>query len=137
MFCVGLLLEPIAIFSQTLPVDPTSPDTQNATRAPSTEKKPGQKPAAPTPEPRKEIAGGKTAQEIANEANNPAAPVTLIQFRDILLPKASVAGVLPGVNGASGTVNSLQMQPVLPIGPFKSFPLVQLMKLTMPFSYAS
>ena len=68
---------------------------------------------------RKEIAGGKTAQEIANEANNPAAPVTLIQFRDILLPKASVAGVLPGVNGASGTVNSLQMQPVLPIGPFK------------------
>ena len=50
-FVLVLLLVPIAIFSQTLPVDPTSPDTQNATRAPSTEKKPGQKPAAPTPEP--------------------------------------------------------------------------------------
>jgi len=56
--------------------------------------------------------------------NNPAAPVTFIQFRNILAP---------GVPGADGVANALQMQPVLPIGPFKFIPYVQLMKITMPF----
>ncbi len=73
------------------------------------------------------------AQEIANQANNPAAPVTLIQLRNILLPAASLPGLVPNVRGTGGTVNSFQLQPVLPIGPFHSFPLVQLIKITMPF----
>ena len=49
--------------------------------------------------------------------------VTFIQFRNILAPS---------ITGANGVANSLQMQPVLPIGPFHSFPLVQLVKITMP-----
>jgi hypothetical protein len=64
------------------------------------------------------------AQELANQANNPAAPLTLIQFRNILLPS------VPDTNGVT---NGLQMQPVLPIGPFHSFPWVQLVKITFPF----
>src|SRR4030095_9214706 len=66
---------------------------------------------------------GTSAQELANQANNPAAPITLIQFRNILLPD---------IAGADGAANTLQLQPVVPIGPFKSVPLVQLMKLTIP-----
>jgi len=64
-----------------------------------------------------------SAQDLANQVNNPAAPVTFIQFRDILVP------AVPGTNGVT---NALQVQPVLPIGPFKSFPFVQLVKITMP-----
>ena len=64
-----------------------------------------------------------SAQELANQVNNPAAPVTFIQFRNILLPS------YPGLKGA---INSLQLQPVLPIGPFESFPYVQLLKITFP-----
>jgi len=64
-----------------------------------------------------------SAQELANQVNNPAAPVTFIQFRNILLPSPS---------GVSGAVDALQMQPVLPIGPFHSFPHAQLMKITLP-----
>ena len=33
--------------------------------------------------------GAISAQELANQANNPAAPVTQIQFRNILLPSVS------------------------------------------------
>jgi hypothetical protein len=65
-----------------------------------------------------------TAQEIANQANNPAAPLSLIQFRNILLPS---------VSGTDGATNAFQIQPVLPIGPFRSFGLVQLVKITMEF----
>ena len=66
-----------------------------------------------------------SAQELANQVNNPAAPVTFIQFRNILLPS------YPGLKGA---INSLQLQPVLPIGPFQSFPYVQLLKITFPMA---
>lgn len=65
-----------------------------------------------------------TAQEIANQANNPAAPLSLIQFRNILLPS---------VSGTDGATNGFQIQPVLPIGPFESFGFVQLVKMTMEF----
>ena len=64
-----------------------------------------------------------SATDLANQVNNPAAPVTYIQFRNILVPD---------IAGTTGVTNSLQMQPVLPIGPFDSLPLVQLMKITMP-----
>lgn len=91
--------------------------------------------AAPqTPTPAPVGGGGVAARDIANEANNPAAPLSLIQFRNILLPTAGLPGLLPGVSGANGTVNSFQIQPVLPIGPFHSFPFVQLLKLTMPLA---
>ena len=66
-----------------------------------------------------------SAEELANQVNNPAAPLTLLQFRDVLLPS------VPGTNGA---VNAFQIQPVLPIGPFHSFPIVQLVKITIPFN---
>jgi hypothetical protein len=88
-----LLSSPTVILGQAPPVAQTQSDTQSS----PTEKQSAQKPSAPAAKPRKEIAGGKTAQEIANEANNPAAPVTLIQFRDILLPNALAPGLVPGV----------------------------------------
>jgi hypothetical protein len=64
-----------------------------------------------------------TPRDIANQVNNPAAPVTQIQFRNILIPN------IPGTDGVS---NGLQMQPVVPIGPFGHLPYVQLMKITLP-----
>ena len=94
-----------------------APATQNLPPSPGTaQTAAAQKPAAK--------AAGPSAQDLANQVNNPAAPVTFIQFRNILAP---------GVPGADGVANALQMQPVLPIGPFKFIPYVQLMKITMPF----
>ena len=69
-------------------------------------------------------AGPADARALANQVNNPAAPVTLIQFRDVLLPS---------VDGADGATNEFQIQPVLPLGPFASFPVLQLIKITLPF----
>ena len=54
-----------------------------------------------TPGPQKPAAQGGasvSAQELANQVNNPAAPVTFIQFRKILIPS------FPGFKGA---LNSL------------------------------
>jgi hypothetical protein len=67
--------------------------------------------------------GAVSAQELANQTNNPTAPLTLVQFRDIYVPRAKKQ---------NGPLNSFQLQPVVPIGPFKWLPLVQLMKITMP-----
>ena len=91
---------------------------------------------APTPAPQSDSQTSESlpqgaavsAQELANQVNNPAAPVTLIQFRDILLPDPS------SVNGA---INGLQMQPVVPIGPFHSFPHAQLMKISIPLALST
>jgi hypothetical protein len=54
------------------------------------------------------------ASELANQVNNPAAPVTLIQFRNILLPN---------VAGTSDVTNAFQIQPVIPIHPTHSLRL--------------
>jgi hypothetical protein len=70
--------------------------------------------------------GSATANDIAKQSSNPAAPLTQFMFRDILLP------VTPGANGPS---NAIGINPVLPIGPFRSLPFMQLMKLTL--SYVS
>lgn len=100
----------------------------DATQAPAT-----QDPAAKQPSPTGSAGSvAATAREIANQANNPAAPLSQIQFRNILLPSANSPGLLPGVSEASGTVNSLQIQPVLPMGPFRLIPLIQLVKMTLP-----
>jgi len=70
------------------------------------------------------ITGGNAADPsaLADQAANPAAPLTQIQIRDILLPK---------VAGTDGATNLLQLQPVVPIGPFKSLPFLQLVKITV------
>lgn len=75
-------------------------------------------PAATAP-----VSGASSDQALANQANNPTAPLTTVQLRDIYAPTAS----LPY------TRNILQIQPVIPIGPFDRLPFVQLMKITMPF----
>jgi hypothetical protein len=67
--------------------------------------------------------GGVSAQELANQVNNPAAPVTYFQFRNI---------VTPWISGTSGAADTLQVQPVIPIGPFDWLRVVQLVKITMP-----
>jgi hypothetical protein len=70
-------------------------------------------------------AGGASgpAQELANQISNPAAPLTYIQIRNILLPS---------VSGADGATNTLQLQPVLPIGREHDLPFVQLLKVSFP-----
>ena len=82
-----------------------------------------QAPAAQKPPPGSQ-SGKPDARELANQVNNPAAPVTLIQFRNLLLPS---------VEGTDGATNAFEIQPVLPLGPFASFPHLQLLKITLPF----
>jgi hypothetical protein len=68
--------------------------------------------------------GGQTpVQKLATEVNDPAAPLTSLQIRDILLPE---------VAGTDGATNALEFQPVLPVGPFDALPFVQLIKVAMP-----
>jgi hypothetical protein len=77
------------------------------------------KPAAAAPP----VSAASSPQSLANQVNNPTAPLTTIQLRDIYAPTAS----LPY------TSNIFQIQPVIPIGPYPWLPFVQLMKITMPF----
>ena len=67
--------------------------------------------------------GGASAQELANQIANPAAPVTSLQLRNI---------VTPWIEGTSGAADVFQFQPVIPIGPFDWLPVVQIVKITMP-----
>jgi hypothetical protein len=80
--------------------------------------------AAPAPAPAGDTVApsGMSAEQLASAASNPTAPLTQLQLRDVWLPDIS--------DGSSA--NALQLQPVVPIGPFHSFPHVQLMKLTLP-----
>jgi hypothetical protein len=66
-----------------------------------------------------------SANELANQVNNPAAPVTFIQFRDVLLPN---------IPGTGGVTNVLEVQPVIPIRPSKTIPFLQLIKMTLPIA---
>jgi hypothetical protein len=69
--------------------------------------------------------GPGAATGLANQINNPAAPVTLFQFRDVLLPS---------VAGTSDVTNVLELQPVFPIFPSRRTPFLQLIKMTMPIA---
>jgi hypothetical protein len=82
-------------------------------------------PPAPDGQAQAPPAGGTSApaQQLANQVNNPAAPLTYIQIRDVLLPH---------VAGADGATNTLQVQPVLPIGREHELPFVQLLKVSFP-----
>jgi hypothetical protein len=68
-----------------------------------------------------------SASELASQINNPAAPVTFVQFRNILFPN---------VPGTDGVTNSFQIQPVIPIHKSKKIPFLQLIKMTLPISSA-
>jgi len=63
--------------------------------------------------------------ELASQVNNPAAPVTFLQFRNVMLPN---------VPGTGGVTNVLEIQPVLPIRPSKKIPFLQLIKMTLPIA---
>jgi hypothetical protein len=69
------------------------------------------------------VSAASSNQALANQANNPTAPLTILQLRDIYAPTAA----FPYAR------NIFQFQPVIPIGPFDWLPFVQLMKITMPF----
>jgi hypothetical protein len=66
--------------------------------------------------------GAVAARALANQANNPTAPLTLVQFRDVFVPS------LPGYDSAA---NVMQIDPVFPIFPSRLVPFEQLMKLTL------
>ena len=59
---------------------------------------------------------GDSAQVLSSEVNNPTAPLSLIQFRDVLAPT---------VPGADGPANLFEIQPVLPISSSHSIPFHQ------------
>ncbi|MCX6914141.1 MAG: hypothetical protein NT167_13995 [Verrucomicrobia bacterium] len=66
--------------------------------------------------------GPVAARALANQANNPTAPLTLVQFRDVYVPK------VPGYDSGA---NVLQIDPVFPIFASRLIPFEQLMKLTL------
>jgi hypothetical protein len=74
-----------------------------------------------------QVAGGGSVagRALANQANDPTAPLTLIQFSDTFAPST------PGCDSPG---NLFQIQPVMPIFPSKVLPFEQLLKLTVPFS---
>jgi hypothetical protein len=63
------------------------------------------------------------ARQLANEANDPTAPLTTLQLRDVILPKA---------DGWTSAGNGLEIQPLLPFQGSKYVPLDQLMRMTIP-----
>jgi hypothetical protein len=72
------------------------------------------------------IAGGALAggQALASAVNDPTAPITLLQLRDVIAPP---------ITDSTGTGNLLELQFVEPIGKGKLIPLAQLTKTTLPF----
>jgi|GEM_PF-3150228 len=64
-----------------------------------------------------------SASELASQVNNPAAPVTLVQFRNVLVPN---------IPGTGGVTNAFQIQPVIPIHKSERIPFLQLIKMTLP-----
>ena len=68
--------------------------------------------------------GPVSVRALSAAANNPAAPVTLLQLRDV---------VAPSVPGSTGAGNLLQLEPVIPVRRFHLLPFEQLLKLTVPF----
>ena len=84
---------------------------------------PGETNAASPPSELKLTGGGAVAaRALANQANNPTAPLTLVQFRDVYVPK------VPGYDSGA---NVMQIDPVFPIFASPLIPFEQLMKLTL------
>lgn len=68
--------------------------------------------------------GSLGTRALANQINNPTAPVSLVQFRDIFVPS---------VPGYDNPANVFEVQPCLPIFGKGVIPFDQLLKLTIPF----
>lgn len=60
---------------------------------------------------------------MSSEVNDPTAPLSLIQFRNVLAPS---------VPGADGPANLFEIQPVLPVSSSYGIPFDQLIKITLP-----
>ena len=67
---------------------------------------------------------GESTQSLADQANNPNAPLRQFQLRDVVAPR------LPETDG---TGNLFQIEAVLPFKPFEFFPFPTLMKITLPY----
>ena len=67
--------------------------------------------------------GPVAARALANQVNNPTAPVTMVQFREVFVPS---------VPGYDSPANVLQVEPVFPIFSSCFLPFDQLVKLTIP-----
>jgi hypothetical protein len=61
---------------------------------------------------------------LAEQSNNPNAPLTQVQLRDVFAPN---------VPDTDGRANSLELQVVLPFKPRDFFPFPTLMKITVPY----
>ena len=66
---------------------------------------------------------GGPSPSLADQANNPNAPLMQFQLRDV---------VAPHLPNADGTGNLLELEAVLPIRPLKFFPFPTLIKITAP-----
>jgi len=66
---------------------------------------------------------GDPTQGLSNAVNDPTAPISLVQFRDVLAPR---------VPGADGAANLLEIQPIFPISATRAIPFTQLIKITPP-----
>jgi hypothetical protein len=69
--------------------------------------------------------GAVATRALANQVNDPTAPLTLIQFSDILSP------TMPGQTSPG---NLFQIQPVMPVFPTRLLPFEQLLKITFQLS---
>jgi hypothetical protein len=67
--------------------------------------------------------GSLAARALANQVNDPTAPMTFIQFRDVFAPS------VPGYNSPG---NLLEIEPCFPIFPSPLLPFEQLVKMTLP-----
>jgi len=64
-------------------------------------------------------------QALSSQVNDPTAPLSLVQFREVLAPD------VPGTGGAA---NLLEIQPVLPMAASQHVPFDQLIKITLPIA---
>jgi hypothetical protein len=108
-------LEKLAAKGEKVVPDEKATDARAVTKAGAEMKEPAMQKPAPEPTP--------TATELANQINNPAAPVTFVQFRNVMIPN---------IPGTGGVTNALEIQPVIPIHKSKRFPFLQLIKMTLP-----
>jgi hypothetical protein len=88
----------------------------------SSHAEPGAEPSELSPD-RLSGGGPVAARALANQVNNPTAPVTMIQFREVLAPS---------VPGYDSPANVLQVEPVFPIFSSRLLPFEQLVKMTIP-----
>lgn len=105
-FLLGTIFLPVMAFATD-----SSIDESKAEDSVNPEATPSDKPPA-------------SMQNLANQANNPTVPLTVIQFRNI------TAFDTPGLDG---TGNLAELTAVLPLKPFKLFKVPTITKITVPY----